>query len=168
MEWTDTLMLDTTPELSSNQTNSATEFTRVVPVQGSTLLCAKATSRRETIAALELLRGFRATGRRIVLCDTSALVVGKQFGREVVETGEANMLVSCGLSGREVGIGARDAGLDLSSVVVCGKPMAGGQVLLKHMAPGDTVLLLGVESEMCDALAALLADQLAPPVAVAA
>ena len=160
MEWTDTLMLETAPLGKLSEPEPLADYTRVVTLQGITLLCTNATSRQDTAAALELLRGFRVTGRRVVLCDTSRLVVGKQFGREVVEGGAAQMLVSCGISGREVGIGARDAGLNLASVVVCSKPLAGGQVLASQLATGDTVLLLGVDRETCDKLATLLSQRL--------
>ncbi len=168
MEWTDTLMLEAAPTALSRELDSAMDYTRVVALQGITLLCADATSRDETASALELLRGFRATGRRVVLCDTSRLVVGKQFGCEVVERGGANLLVSCGISGREVGIGARDAGLNLSSVVVCSKPLAGGQVVASQLAPGDTVLLLGIDSKTCDEVAKLIDNQWSMRTAVAA
>lgn len=168
MEWTDTLMLDITSAANGSEPSSAMEFTRVVPLNGITLLCASSKSRSETVAALKLLRGFRATGRRVVLCDTTQLVVGKQFGTEVVEHGSASLLITCGISGREVGIGARDAGLDLGSVVVCSKATAGGQVLARQMAPGDTVLLLGLESEACDEIVGTLSDVFAPHAVAAA
>ncbi len=168
MEWTDTLMLETAPSAAASEPDSARDFTRVVALQGITLLCANTTSRRETASALELLRGFRATGRRVVLCDTSRLVVGRQFGCEVVESGAANMLVSCGVSGREVGIGARDAGLDLASVLVCSKPLAGGQVLANQLVPGDTVLLLGIDEKVCDEVARMIDHHLSLKTVIAA
>ncbi len=168
MEWTDTLMLETESADLSSEPESVMDFTRVVALPGITLLCANATSRAETSAALELLRGFRATGRRVVLCDTAQLIVGKQFGCEVVESGAANLLVSCGISGREVGIGARDAGLDLASVVVCSNPLAGGQVLANQLTPGDTVLLLGIDEEVSAEVATLLDRRFSLRSAVAA
>ena len=168
MEWTDTLMLESEPTVLSIEAGTANDLTRIIPLQGVTLLCANTTSRAETTSALELLRGFRAAGRRVVLCNTSQLVVGKQFGSEVVERGEANLLVSCGISGREVGIGARDAGLDLASVLVCGKPLAGGQALACQLVPGDTVLLLGFDDAMCDEVSKLIDSQLCMKTAVAA
>lgn len=168
MEWTDTLMLEPAPTGIPSERDSTLDFTRVVALQGVTLLYTDATSRDRTASALELLRGFRATGRRVVLCDTSRLVVGKQFGCEVVERGAANMLISCGMSGREVGIGARDAGLDLSSVVVCGNSLAGGQVLASQLVPGDTVLLLGVDQATSDEVAKLLDKKMSQKLAVAA
>jgi len=168
MEWTDTLMLGDPPSDLSCERNTALDFTRVVALPGVTLLCANATSRGQTTFALELLRGFRATTRRVVLCDTSRLVVGRQFGYEVVEKGAANLLVSCGISGREVGIGARDAGLDLSSVVICSQTLAGGQVLASRLAPGDTVLLLGMDRATSDEVVGILEKQLSMRSTVAA
>ena len=159
MEWTDTLMLDTAPTAKLSKPEPEIDFTRVVTLQGITLLCTNATSRHDIAAALELLRGSRVTGRRVVLCDTSRLVVGKQFGREMVEGGDVQIVVSCGISGREVGIGARDAGLNLASVVVCGNALAGGQVLANQLAPGDTVLLLGIDKATCESVATLLSER---------
>lgn len=168
MEWTDTLMLDLGTTSSLGEPLTASEFTRVLHLPGVTLLSANATSRDETTSALELLRGFKASGRRVVLCDTTQFVVGKQFGREVVELGAVQLLVSCGISGREVGIGARDAGLNLASVVVCTKAQSGAQVLSHRLAPGDVVLLLGVDDETCDELAELLSNRFNLPEAIAA
>ena len=168
MEWTDTLMLETTSAVSTAEPNSALDCTSIETFQGITLLRADATSHYQMASALELLRGSRTTGHRVVLCDTTRLVAGKQFGRKVVETGAANLLVSCGISGREVGIGARDVGLDLASVIVCSKPVAGGQVVASHVGRGDTVLLLGLDHETCDEVAELIRDRLSAKVAVAA
>ncbi len=168
MEWTDTLMLDRISATTRGKSSGVQESTRVIPLPGITLLCATTSSREEISAALELLRGFRATGRRVVLCDTNELVVGKQFGSEVVETGGVSLLVSCGISGREVGIGARDAGLDLASVIVCNQPLAAGQVLRKQLTPGDTVLMLGIDNSTCMRLAATLEEHLVPRTVIAA
>ena len=159
MEWTDVLMLDSLVSTPEGASGAAMDFTRVLPLPGITLLCANATSHHETTAALELLRGFRTSGRRVVLCDTYPLVVGKQFGREVVDQGGAELLISCGISGREVGIGARDAGLNLASVVVCSKPLSGGQVLAHHMVHGDVVLMLGFDTRSSNQVAQLLSER---------
>jgi len=168
MEWTDTLMLDAASPCKSSEAGPVMDYTRVVALHGITLLCTNATSRPEIAATLELLRGFRATDRRVVLCDTSRLVVGRQFGHEVVESGAAQMLISCGISGREVGTGARDAGLTLANVVVCSKPLAGGQVLASRLSKGDRVLLLGIDSETCGELVAMLTQRLSGRTVVAA
>lgn len=168
MEWTDTLMLDSEVADSLGTVNTAMDFTRVLPLPGMTILCANTTSRDETAEALELLRGFRTSGRRIVLCDTRQLAVGKQFGREVVERGGAAMLISCGISGREVGIGARDAGLNLASVVVCNKLLSAGQVLAHRLSPGDVVLMVGLDDEASDQMAELLNERFSAKRTIAA
>ncbi|MGI9427520.1 MAG: hypothetical protein ACR2NM_02600 [Bythopirellula sp.] len=168
MEWTDTLMLDSFAAVSAGDSGAALDFTRVLPLPGITLLCANVNSSDETSAALKLLRGFRTSGRRVVLCNTYPLVAGKQFGQEVVEQGGAELLVSCGISGREVGIGARDAGLNLASVVVCTKPLSGGQVLAHRLAAGDVVMMLGFDEQSSDQVAQLLIDRFSAARAVAA
>ena len=86
----------------------------------------------------------------------------------MVRRGAAELLVSCGISGREVGIGARDAGLALSSVVVCHKPQAGGQVVASRLAPGDTVLLLGFDEPSCDEVVGMIESQLTARLSAAA
>ena len=144
------------------------DYTRVTALHGITLLTADASSRQEIAAALNLLREFRAAGRRVVLCDTSRLVVGKQFGHELVQSGAAELLISCGLGGREVGIGARDAGLNLASVVVCSQTLAGGHVLANQLAPGDTVLLLGMDSFSCENIVAQLTQRFSRRAKIAA
>lgn len=168
MEWTDTLMLDSSSIIKPVPEHLKQDFVQVVPLEGITLLTAEIRSREQATAALKLLRGFRATGRRVVLCDTSQMTVGKQLGHEIVEHGGADLLVSCGISGREVGIGARDAGLDLASVVVCGKPVAGSHVLLNQLSPGDTVLLLGLDEIANDEILKLLRSRLAQKSVLAA
>ncbi len=187
MDWTDTMMLEPTPRLRAypgttaevshggeglqQQTvagpsikladpEHATSSTRVITVQGVTLLHSDGGSRQELVAALESLRDFRAVGRRVVLCDTTELVVGRQFGCSLVEQGQVEVLVSCGRSGREIAIGARDAGLALADVVVCGRSTAASEVLSHRLAPGDTVLLLGVREESCNHIVAVLEQRL--------
>ena len=168
MEWSDTLMFDAVADCPVGASGSVEKQIRKIELPGVTLLCAKNMSRIESAGALKLLRGFRATGRRVVLCDTTHMAVGRQLGREAVESGAAQMLISCGISGREVGIGARDAGLDLSSVVVCSNPLSGGQVLVNQLRYDDTVLLLGVDDETCDEIALLLEHRFAQKPALAA
>jgi len=125
---------------------------RVLAVQGVSLVHATGRGLDELAAALEILRGFRATGRRVVLCDTSTLTPGRQTGRSLVEKGTAQAVVSCGTHGRDLAIGARDAGLDLGSVVVCRDVKAACEALVNQLGPGDTVLLWGVDQETCNRL----------------
>jgi len=152
MEWTDTLMLDSSRNDGRSDSQRSLLAARVMTKQGITFLHADAPTYAETTASLELLRGFRESVRRVVLCEGSWIAAGRQLGHEVVELGLADVLVSCGRTGREVGIGARDAGLDLSSVVVCNTADAGCRVLTRMLHEGDTVLLLGIEQEECDGL----------------
>jgi len=104
---------------SSNIDSVKAVSARVLAVHGISLVHANGRGSEELAAALEILRGFRATGRRVVLCNTSMLTPGRQNGRSLVEKGGAQAVVSCGVHGRDLAIGARDAGLDLASVVVC-------------------------------------------------
>ncbi len=166
MEWTDTLMLEPRRPTPDNISRTVAYKVRVIPVEGVSLLHAEVRTHEETEATLELLRGFRAA-RRVVLCDTSFLVddthtVERQLGHTLVNSGDAEMLVSCGSCAREVAIGARDAGLDLASVVVCGDAKSACEVLTHRLIPGDTVLLLGLDRWTCDRLTASLAKRLFP------
>ena len=167
MEWTDTIMLDNTRQNSITDSQNLIACARVVTVQGITLLQIDTPSRGEVDSALEILRGFRAVGRRVVVCDSSNLVVGRQFGHSLVEQGKTELLVSCGRSGREVAIGARDAGLSLADVVVCSKADSACEVLNCRLLPGDTVLMLGIEDTVCDHLVATLNRRLSYRLAAA-
>ncbi|MCG8448247.1 MAG: hypothetical protein MI725_01540 [Pirellulales bacterium] len=167
MDWTDKMMQEPSHQFSIAASQRSVACGRVVTVQGITLLQVDAGTHQQVDAALEVLRGFRATGRRVVLCDTSGLVVGRQFGSHLVECGSMEMLVSCGLSGREIAIGARDAGLSLANVVVCSQPSAACEVLTCRLVQGDTVLLLGIEEGVCDQLVAALDKRLSVKLAAA-
>jgi UDP-N-acetylmuramyl pentapeptide synthase len=156
MEWIDTLMLEPAPKRKVTHLRIYREPMQVRVAQGTTLLCANIVSYQETTEALELLRGFRATGRRLVLCDTSRISAGRQLGQAIVAGGHASVLVSCGMAGREVAIGARDSGLDLANVVVCRDSRAACELMAAQLMPGDTVLLLGVDSETSERLVELL------------
>jgi hypothetical protein len=156
MEWIDTLMLEPKPQHKVTHLRIHRESMQVRVAQGTTLLCVDIATHYETTEALEQLRGFRATGRRVVLCDTTRIGAGRQLGQAIVAEGAASVLVSCGISGREVAIGARDSGLDLANVVVCRDSRAACELLACRLMPGDTVLLLGVDGETCDCLVNLL------------
>jgi hypothetical protein len=172
MEWTDTLILETAGRGMIGNDQAVALGMQVSPVQGVSLLHAKVHSREETEVALKLLRGFRAAGRRVVLCDTSYLAddhhtFQRQLGHTLVEVGNAEVLVSCGVCGREVAIGARDEGLELANVVVCGDTHSACEVLTHQLIAGDTVLLLGVDDETRARLILSLEKRLSRP-AVAA
>lgn len=171
MEWTDTLILE--PRTVDQADSSCVDGVHIVPVRDVTLLHAKVRTHEETESVLKLLRGFRTIGRRVVLCDTSCLsddyhTVERQLGHTLVETGNADLLVSCGLCGREVAIGARDEGLELANVVVCGDARSACEVLAYRVQPGDAVLLLGVGDETRARLTLSLNNRLSRPTALAA
>ncbi|QEG34116.1 hypothetical protein Pr1d_13880 [Bythopirellula goksoeyrii] len=156
MEWTDTLMLEPAPPTKVTHMRIPREAMEVRVAQGISLICAGNVTHMGMTDALELLRGFRATGRRIVMCDTSRLSAGRQLGQAIVAEGCGTIVISCGTSGREVAIGARDSGLDLANVVVCQDSKAACELLANRLLPGDTVLLLGAEQHACDQLVDLL------------
>ena len=60
---------------------------------------------------------------------------------------------SCGNGGRDLAVGARDAGLPLGRVVVCRDEATARNVLGDSIHAGDTVLALGVNMEACQRLA---------------
>lgn len=146
MEWTDTLMLE--PAFRREQQNepSGNLDARAISIRGVHLIQAIVNSRQEASEALKLLRGFSATGRRFVFCDSNQIVLGRQFGGEIVVHGHAQHLLACGIGSREIAVGARDAGLELANVTVCTQQNSACDVLLRNLRPGDTVLLLGIES----------------------
>lgn len=162
MEWIDTLMLEPKRESTIDGTHRFGEGSsvdsikavsaRVLAVQGVSLLHAAGRTTEELTAALEILRGFRAAGRRVVLCDTSTLAPGRQVGQSLVRDCGVEAVVSCGTHGRDLAIGARDAGLDLASVIVCRDVKAACEALVYRLNPGDTVLLWGVDQVTCNRL----------------
>jgi len=181
MDWTDTLMLDSNRHRSSFEGLQENRFeedlkvdsikavsARVLAVQGVAFVHATGREPDELAAALAILRGFRATGRRVVLCDTSMLAPGRQNGRSLVEKGGAQAVVSCGMHGRDLAIGARDAGLDLGSVVVCRDIKSACEALVSQLGPGDTVLLWGIDQETSNRLVNWLEKHFAENVRLAA
>lgn len=168
MEWTDTLFLEPTHDGAEGTKHAVDQGVQVIPVQGVSLLHSTVHSHEETETALKLLRGFRATGRRFVLCDASNMTehyqtAQRQLGHALVEVGKGDVVVSCGASGREVAIGARDEGLELSNVVVCGEARSACEVLTHRLSAGDSVLLLGVDNETRARLILSLEKRLSRP-----
>ena len=173
MDWIDTLMLESQrgkitaegrlPAINAHVETTHALSARLIAVQGISLIHVNGSTREEISSALELLRGFRATGRRIVMCDTATLVAGRQLGRELVDAGTADTVITSGSSGRDLAIGARDAGLDLSNVVVCRDTTAASEVLTCRLVPGDTVLIWGVEPQVCDRLVTVLEKRYPSP-----
>jgi UDP-N-acetylmuramoyl-tripeptide--D-alanyl-D-alanine ligase len=100
-------------------------------------------------AALELLRDFRATGRRVFVCgdmgelgDESA-ALHRRLGREAVALYGADRLIACGDYARHVASGARAAGLPPELAVVCRNVEEVFPRLSETISPGDVVLVKG-------------------------
>ena len=162
MDWSDTILFE---DYKKANTPAKEDLVQVFPVQGVTLLQANVDSPEDAEYATDSLRGFRAT-RRVVLCNVTGLQnifesVERQLGHALAREGQADLLISCGSAGREVAIGARDEGLSLSSVVVCSDDRSACEVLANQIAPGDSVLLLGVDDSVRARLVLSLEKRLA-------
>jgi len=99
--------------------------------------------------ALEELRGLDHQGRRWIVCGDLCGprwdngIMHERIGADAVYLGDANGLVACGQFARNVALGARDAGLPLSRVVVCHHIREVSEALRRLVAPGDSVLVAG-------------------------
>jgi UDP-N-acetylmuramoyl-tripeptide--D-alanyl-D-alanine ligase len=123
---------------------------KVVEIQGATVIDDTSDSDPAAMrAALELLRDFDTVGRRIVICGDMAelgprsIALHWQLGKDIVEIGEAELVIACGQFARHVTAGARSTGLVRSRAVPCdtveeAMPFVGQAVL-----PGDIVLVKG-------------------------
>ena len=170
MDWSDTLLFES--HAAAQGSAASQDVLQVFPVGGVTLLQAKVNNEKEKNIALQSLRAFRAAGRRVVLCDTSCLAEGfravhRQLGHALVDQADAQVVISCGIAAREVAVGARDEGLPLANVVVCGDPKSACDVLKHQMMPGDTVLLLGIEDDIRARLVLSLENRYGPTAAAA-
>ena len=144
----------------------------VIRVPGATLLVAPQATLAATEAGLKSLRGLRSAGRRVVWWNVSEMsrTAGAdlpQWGRRLVEEAGASLVVVCGLGGRDVAVGARDAGLALGRVVVCRDEATARNVLGDSIASGDTVLALGVGMDGCQRLTDRLESRFARQLAAA-
>ncbi len=138
----------------------------MLKVPGATLLVAPAANPAAAESALKSLRGFRGAVRRAVWWNTSELsdVAGadlRAWGRRLVEDYGAALVVVCGVGGRDVALGARDAGLALGRVVVCRDEATARNVLGDSIGLGDAVLALGVAMDGCQCLADRLESRFA-------
>ena len=168
------MLLDTSTSLTPGAfavgPTTASATPTVLRVPGATLLVAPQATLAATEAGMKALRGLRSSGRRVVWWNVSEMARTQgvdlcQWGRRIVEEAGAALVVVCGVGGREVAVGARDAGLALGRVVVCRDEATARNVLGDSIASGDTVLALGVGMEgcgrLCDRLESRFARQLA-------
>jgi len=79
----------------------------------------------------------------------------------LVEQGGAELVVVCGTGGRDLAVGARDAGLPLGRVVVCRDEATARNVLGDSIAAEDAVLVLGIATDGCQRLADRLESRFA-------
>ncbi|MBN2218248.1 MAG: UDP-N-acetylmuramoyl-tripeptide--D-alanyl-D-alanine ligase [Pirellulales bacterium] len=103
-------------------------------------------------AALELLRDFDTSGRRIIVCGDMAELGDAsirhhfRLGREVVNVGGADLLIACGRFARTVVDGARAAGMPQGRTIPCTTPTEALPYLGQAILPGDVVLVKGSRS----------------------
>ncbi|MCA9260625.1 MAG: hypothetical protein KDA61_15540 [Planctomycetales bacterium] len=125
---------------------------QVLAVPGATLLLAPQSSPTQAAAALNWLRGFRATGKRLVWFDTTELsqtprACLEEWGGRLVAEGGATCVVATGPQGEAAARGARAAGVGLRDASKVVQPMTARNVLCDLISAGDVVLLLGVARE---------------------
>ncbi|NQU19810.1 MAG: UDP-N-acetylmuramoyl-tripeptide--D-alanyl-D-alanine ligase [Candidatus Nealsonbacteria bacterium] len=100
-------------------------------------------------AALELVRDFDVTGRRIVVAGdmgelaTEAISRHFQLGRQIVATGGAELLIACGRFARYVTAGARSLGMPPARAICCETVDEALPHLGQTLQPGDLVLIKG-------------------------
>lgn len=100
-------------------------------------------------AALDLLREFEATGRRIVVCgDMRELGADeaawhREFGDAVVTRCGADLLVACGEQAEHVVAGARESGMPAERTLICPGPLEAARRLAPVIDDGDVVLVKG-------------------------
>lgn len=138
---------------------------QMLDVRGATIINdaynANPTSMR---AALELLRDFDATGRRIAVCGDmlelgdEAAVLHWQVGREAVATSHVDLLIACGDYARHVVAGARAAGMPTQRAIPCRKADDVLPYLGQAVQPGDVVLIKGSRAMAMERLVAALAQ----------
>jgi len=113
-------------------------------------------------AALELLRDFDASGRRICVCgdmgdlgDTAA-TWHRTLGAEVVTRCGADRLVALGHYASDVVQGATEAGMPIDSIEVCQRFELLASRLVEELEPGDVVLFKAARSLGLERLVSLV------------
>jgi UDP-N-acetylmuramoyl-tripeptide--D-alanyl-D-alanine ligase len=123
---------------------------QVLEVRGATIINDAYNSNPTAMrAALELLRDFDASGRRIVVCGDmgelgeESASLHWQLGKQVVTLADAELLIACGEFARHLVAGARAAGMPPARAIPCETLEDSLPYLGQAILPGDVVLLKG-------------------------
>jgi UDP-N-acetylmuramoyl-tripeptide--D-alanyl-D-alanine ligase len=109
-------------------------------------------------AALELLRDFDSSGRRIVVCGDmtelgeEAVAFHRRLGTDVVTLCGADLLIACGQYADEVVGAARAAGMSSARAIACHTADEVLPYLGQTILPGDVVLVKGARVIAMDRL----------------
>ena len=115
--------------------------------------------------SLDLLRDTEGPGRRFVMCGELPSQFAardswhRHAGEEIVLRCDADHLIACGQSSREVVMGARQAGMALTRSVICRHPDEALTMLDTLLEPGDALLILDSEQSQLEQLLKKLAEQ---------
>lgn len=115
-------------------------------------------------AALELLRDFDTSGRRIFVCgDMRELGDAspqwhEKLGQEVVTLCGADRLVACGEMAAHVVAGACGAGMPFRNVVACESASEALPTLRRWLRPGDVALVKGSRAMRMEQLIEAMCD----------
>ena len=100
-------------------------------------------------AALDLLRDFEATGRRVVVCGDMrelgrrAAALHRKLGADVVCRSGADLLVAVGRHAEDVVSAARDAGMPKENAVACHTSQECAAEVAVRQVAGDVILVKG-------------------------
>ena len=140
---------------------------QVVQARDVTLIddtaCHSTRARRASLALLSTLAGRR----RVVVCGDID-PPDRACGRELVEFGGADVVVAVGDPSQAILDSAVDAGMPRGHCHRCATGAGMEQEILKILAPGDNVLLTGVDAQLADRVLALFQNTVPAATATAA